>query len=208
MSTTWSSWITLACIAFGGLGCSEQPTPRFRPDGVSAAEAEVAYARRGRARNVEPALLWLVDEDENGGDELFVGFTVDVRGRFPERFRLRLTEPPPAEAFFRDEDLLELVGDSGLQLAIGSVVAARKGLLTDEPTEFSPDEANDPDFFPGQVEEFALIFLSQDVEPGPLSDELFGGATPSAGYHLFSSDGQEAPDGLRTRLRIVLPDRN
>jgi hypothetical protein len=206
MTTTWGCWITLTGIAFVGLGCTGQPVRSYRPEAVSALETEVAYSHRRPARDVEPALQWLVDEEEGGSDSAFVGFTVDVRGRFPSRFRLRLSEPPPAEAFFRAEGFLELVGDSGLEMAIGTVVAAREGLLTDEPSALTPDEANDLDLFPGRVEEFDLLFLNQDVEPGPVSDEVFGGATPSAGYHLLSTeDGEEAPRGLNTRLRITFP---
>jgi hypothetical protein len=207
MTTTWSCWITLTGIAFSGLGCSGQPARSYGPDAVDAVETEVAYAHRRRSQPVEPALVWLVDEAETGGDTLFVGFTIDVRGRFPSRFRLRLTDPPPPEAFFRAKGFLDLVGDSGLEMAIGTVSAARVGLLTEDPTSLPPDVVNDREFFPGEVEEFELVFLNQDVEPGPVSDEVFGGRTPSAGYHLLSSeDREDAPDGLNTRLRIVLSD--
>jgi hypothetical protein len=206
MKTTWSCWITLTGIAFAGLGCTGQPARSYRPEAANALETEVAYSHRRPPRDVEPALQWLVDEEEGGSDSAFVGFTVDVRGRFPSRFRLRLSDPPPDEAFFRAEGFLELVGDSGLEMAIGTVVAAREGLLTDEPSALTADEANDLDLFPGRVEEFDLLFLNQDVEPGPVSDEVFGGATPSAGYHLLSTeDGEEAPRGLNTRLRITFP---
>jgi hypothetical protein len=209
MTRTWTHWISLAGVALGSIACTGQPDPTQRPEALgSSAEPAPADHKQHRPA-VEPALLWLVDEDETGGDASFVGFTVDVRGRFPSRFRLRLTDPPPEEAFFRAESFRELVGDTGLELAIGSVVAARKGLLTENPTTVSPDVVDDPERIRGDVEKYDLLFLNQDVEPGPVSDELFGGATPSAGYHLLSTEtGQEAPDGLDTRLRIVFRDQD
>jgi hypothetical protein len=196
MRTTRRHPITLLASTLAILACTPPP-PLDEP----GAEVTPLEARRGRV--VEPAVLWLLDEDpESGSDELYAGITVDTRGRFPERFRLRLDEPPPEEVYFRAESFLELVGDSGLQMATGFVVAAPRGAFSEIPREITRDERFDDDLVRGEEQEHVLVYLNQDVEPGPVADEVFGGQTPSAGYHLFASDGTEVP--LDTRLRIQL----
>ena len=195
--TTVSRHLTnLFALTLAGLACA----PPLPPPQVGEAASPLQEARRGRA--VEPAVLWLVDEDDTG-DTAFVGITVDTRGRFPGRFRLRLDEPPPEEAFFRDDEFLALVGDSGLKMATGSVVAARRNAFSDAPLEIPAAEANDRNLIRGTLQEFDLIYLNRDVEPGPVADELFDGQTPRVGYHLFAGrDGAEVP--LDTRLEIEL----
>ncbi len=190
--------LSLLALALTGAGCAPPSAAADDPDAPDVLLQKTAAA-------VNPAVLWLVDENDQGTDQAYVGMTVDVKGRFPASFRLHLCDPPPPEAFLQEENLVERVGNSGLQMATGRVIAVREGQLSDVPRTVPADQAADTDFVRGEESRWDLVYLSQDVPPGPIADELFGGAALPAGYHLLSSDdGSEPPRGLRTRLHISL----
>lgn len=174
-----------ALVALPFLACDSQTDSDYRGEVLAELRGVVTVpAALEPPDAMEIIVLW--DFDNGDGDE-FLGQSAEVRGEFPARFALSITEPPP-DIVLGEADPL------GRRGAIGYVAAIPKGKKVADVLEGNAL----PAALSGR---YVVVYSEQDVPADTLSALQLGGPL-KAGYHLleavpyeeWSVEHPEAPD--------------
>jgi len=155
-------------LALAPIACVSQTDSDYRGEVMAELHGIVTVPAALEAPGaMEIVVVW--DFDNGDGDEL-LGQSAEVRGEFPARFSLSITEPPP--------ELVLGAGDpTGNRGAIGYIAAVPKGR--------SIADAREGLALPAAVSgRYTVVYTEHAVLPETMAAVQLGGAM-SAGYHLL-----------------------
>ncbi|KYF83850.1 hypothetical protein BE18_41650 [Sorangium cellulosum] len=150
------------------LACDAQVDPEYRGEPLATIQGAIVDEGGSTEGHLRTAILnynFLVDDF--GHTDL-----APVVGSFPAEFRIDLNVPPPAEVL--NDFTRGGARPSESRFSTGYIAVLKEGL----------DPNVDPASIAGLAEEYMLVYVETDVQPGTQSERFLGGAL-SAGYHLM-----------------------
>ncbi|WP_437567165.1 hypothetical protein [Sorangium sp. So ce542] len=158
----------VAASSFLLLACDAQVDPEYRGEPLATIQGAIVDEGGSTGGHLRTAILnynFLVND---------FGHTdiAPVVGSFPAEFRIDLNVPPPAEVL--NDFTRGGARPSESRFSTGYIAVLKEGL----------DPNVDPASIAGLAEEYMLVYVETDVQPGTQSERFLGGAL-SAGYHLM-----------------------
>ncbi|WP_437775117.1 hypothetical protein [Sorangium sp. So ce1097] len=150
------------------LACDAQVDPEYRGEPLATIQGAIVDEGGVDAGELYTAILNynFVINDFSHTD------SAPVIGSFPAEFRIDLNVPPPAEAL--NDFTLGGARPSESRFSVGYIAVLHEGT----------DPNVDPGALAGIAEEYMLVYVETDVQPGTESERFLGGAL-TAGYHLM-----------------------
>ncbi len=147
------------------LACDAQTDAGYRGESLAAMRGVVSMsAALSSAPELEVVLVW--DYDNGDGDQV-LGQTAVIKGEFPARFTLDLTEPPPE---------VVMDGPTGERLALAYIMVLPKGVDLADVEEGNVGLV-------GASTNFMVAWSDHDFEEGVGAAQRFGAV--KAGYNLM-----------------------
>ncbi len=157
--------------------CDSQTDSDYRGDVLAELRGVVTLpAALAAPAEMEIIIAW--DYDAGDGDKV-LGQTAPVRGEFPARFTLSITEPPPEE----------VLGGTDTDQIDGATAGDRVGAygyIVVKPTGASVTAVEEGTALPvGISPDYVVLWTSYDFPADSYEAVKFGGAL-TAGYHLLA----------------------
>ncbi|WP_437807515.1 hypothetical protein [Sorangium sp. So ce1078] len=150
------------------LACDGQVDPGYRGEPLATIEGAIVDEGGVDTSGLYTAILnynFLIDDFSHID-------SAPVIGSFPAEFRIDLSVPPPAEVL--NDFTLGGTRPSESRFSVGYIAVLHEGM--DPNTELGS--------IAGLAEDYMLVYVETDVQPGTQSERFLGGAL-SAGYHLM-----------------------
>ncbi|KYF78855.1 hypothetical protein BE11_30720 [Sorangium cellulosum] len=150
------------------LACDAQVDPEYRGEPLATIRGAIVDSGGVDSGDLYTAILnynFLIDDVSHID-------IAPVTGSFPAEFTIDLNVPPPVEVlndFTRGGTL-----PSESRFSTGYIAVLHEGM----------DPNTDPGSIAGLAEEYMLVYVETDVQPGTQSERFLGGAL-TAGYHLM-----------------------
>ena len=151
------------------VACDAQVDPEYRGEPLATIEGAIVDEGGVDTSDLYTAILnynFLVNDFSHID-------SAPVIGTFPAEFRIDLSVPPPAEVL--NDFTLGGARPSESRFSTGYIVVLHEGM----------DPNVDPAAIAGLAEEYVLVYVETDVQPGTESERFLGGAL-TAGYHLMT----------------------
>ena len=151
------------------LACDAQVDPRYDGEPLATIKGSIVSSTGGTASHLHTAVV----NFRFTVDDTYHADYAPVVGSFPAQFSIDLDVPPPS-------DTLNDFTQGGTQpsesrFSTGYIFVVRDGVDLN---------TNPADAIVGIAEEYVLVYVESDVQPGSRSAQFLGGAL-TAGYHLM-----------------------
>jgi hypothetical protein len=156
-------------------GCDPQADPDYQGEVLATVQGTIRSELSQPPDSCHVALIWQVT---SGSPDYVVGQDVEVRGVFPTSFAIDLYTPPPTES---------LNNYDGSRVGVALVV------VSDRPITDLDLGGDEPDGLLGGCEDYLVIYVENDIQPGTFAECAFGSPL-NAGYYLTTVLRTEDPD--------------